>query len=154
VAQLRSQLLELRSVLEARSIQPTIASPAASSQPETPTQELGVRLEQTLQREPQTLEARRVADALGASILRVLPQRASLLQITCVASLCRAEIAYANAEQWQSFIETQLGGADNSFWPGPVYLQLLSNPPPPQGEVRALLYLGRGAGSFETRQDG
>ena len=153
-AQLQSQRSVIRGPLAGLPAS-RLASPIASLQPESaPQQELSVRLEQHVQNAPETLEGRRLANEVGASIQRALPLGAGLRLLHCASSLCRAEISYGSAEQLQNFIETHLDGGESGFWQGPVYLQLLADPSVAAGEVRLLLYLARSSADFDLGRDG
>ena len=160
--QLAAEVRELRAQLAALHRQIAVAhtpsreGPAAQPVPSTApaTQELSLQLDEILQRGPDTIEARRLAAELGPAITRSLPQRAVLRHIVCVTSVCRAEISYPSAEALQSFVETALTGAEASVWQGPTFVHLSTNPPPPQGEVTAMLYLARSGFGFETPNEG
>lgn len=128
VTQLRSQLEALRSALVARPIPASTKSSAVTASVAAPaTEELSVRLEQALLSQSQTLEARRLAGEVSATLTRA----------------CRSGPACCGK---------LLGGGESGLWRGRVYVQM----PPSlaaQGEVHATLHLGQGA-AFDVKQEG
>ena len=74
---------------------------------------------------------------------------ASLRELVCGSSLCRAEISYPDLASFQGFVESKLTATEGGVWEGPTFSQLMSEPGSSRGDVIALVYLGRDASAFD-----
>jgi hypothetical protein len=103
---------------------------------------LAERLDELLRREPEGTEARRLATELSERIRAALPHGASLREVRCRPSLCRAEMTYPDLAAYQEFVESSLNGNEAGVWPGATFLQA-TNPELERGDVIAQAYLAR-----------
>jgi hypothetical protein len=81
---------------------------------------------------------------LRPAILDVLPEGASLRELVCRSSLCRAEISYPDLASYQRFLDGPLSGAKDALWSGPVFQELRTDPRSGD-DVIGLVYLAREA---------
>lgn len=154
-----TQLLELRSEIDA--LQRQVArlqrevgaqDPAGEMEPVRSAPraqpDLSTYLDDVIEEEAAAADTSRLAAELRPSIVRALPRGASLRDLVCRSSLCRAEISYPDLDAFQAFVEEKLSGSDGAIWKGPTFLELLTEPGSSRGDALALVYLGREAGAF------
>jgi hypothetical protein len=147
---LRAELRTLRAELarlQERTPRPAQGDEAPEPIASTPAA-FSTYLDELLEREPPASDAKQLAGTLRAELARALPYGASLRDIVCGSSVCRAEISYPDLETYQGFTETELSGAEGGLWSGPTYQDLVTDPSQ-RGDVIALLYLGRDASAFD-----